>query len=226
MFLTDISHIYSTNNFRLTSTFHYPEIKPLDEEICFQYKQSDIDITVNNKGVFHGAISVGTNTDDKQFMPRKSATPRVSTKRLTFQDTKVIELSEKNYEEDNESSDEELLVEEEEYVFDPEIEKNDSSVERRVFLLPSCVFESNSKYGFELFANDHFSKLDNENQRDLVKIGNDFIDMKRIHNMSEFGVRRANDSPGIFRKLDCKRFNIIENLKNEWNGSFWTQRFV
>lgn len=208
---------------KLTSTFYYLHKNSLDEATCFHYKQQEAEITINNRGHFHGAATVGTNTEEKYFLPPKLAPSMIPKKRLTFQEFSVIELSENSLEEDDESTDEDEIVSHD-YILGPENHK-DCNVERRVFLLPLTAIEHNFKYGFELFEED-FVFQNFKNRRDVEKIGNNYVAMKPIRKISEFVVPIKFDVLDLSPELDCKQLDIADKLKTEWKDSFWTQKFV
>lgn len=214
---------------KVASAFYYPDIKLIDEATCFHYKQEQLEITVNNKGHYHGAVTVGTNTEEKYFLPPKKPISKNLKKRLTFldmQDTTVIELSEKNFEEDENLTDEDEFVIPDS-IFEPESYKHkDSNIERRVFLLPpSCGLESNFKYGFELFEEDLVSK-NFKNPTDMEKIGENFVAMKPIVKTATFAVPSESVVGDFLPKIDCTQFDVVKKLKAEWKDSCWTQKFV
>lgn len=199
----------------------YPEIQPINEAISFHYKQEDVEITVDNTGRFHGTVSVGTNTEvvNNQLYTKK--TPIILKKSLTFNDNKVFELSDKFWENEEESSEDEEIVTPE-YIFGSE--KNDVDIERRVFLVPPSILDGSFKYGFELYADNFNPQRHWESDKDVTKIGDNYIVMKPIPKINSFVVSKIHDINKISPKKDCKLPNVVDRLKAEWKGSLWSYR--
>lgn len=206
---------------RVTSSFFYPSGETADDSLCFHYKQDNIELTVDQKGRFHGAVTIGTNTETPDNQPEsKISLPK---KKFAIQDLKVIELSEKSYEVSEESEEAEFQIDNEEYILDDET-KDDKDIERRIFVLPTSLSDSLFKYGFELFSEYDISKRFQETNPRVAKVGNDYINMKTIPTINEFVVSKDSEIDSLLLKADCKAESIVDQLKKSFKDSFWAYR--
>lgn len=217
----DIEKRSDSEDERMSSNFYYPKVA-LDEETRFHFKQNEVDIRVNNKGKFHGAVTVGTNTESRSRLSskiRKSDPNKI----LTFKDMKTIELSE-SLSEEKSSSDEVEEIIKYDFLLN-RLEPIEPNVEKRIFLIPPCFIDSPYKYGFELFEKANIKQKYRKNFEDTIKIGSDYVHMTKIPLTKDFGTNDKCLNQVLGPRIKCKPLNIVEKMKQDWKGSFWKFKY-